>query len=154
MKLELDQFDLAILRHLQADANKPAVAIGAATGLSASAVQRRIKQLRQQQVILQDVIRLNPQALGLSLCLIVEVSFKQGLAATIDQFKQQMLAHAAIAQCYYLAGDFDFLLILHVADMASYEAFSREIFFPNPAIEKFRTTVVMDIVKQASGLAI
>jgi DNA-binding Lrp family transcriptional regulator len=42
---ELDDFDREILRRVQADARATGEEIGAQIGLSAAAVQRRIKQL-------------------------------------------------------------------------------------------------------------
>ncbi len=34
-----------------------------------------------------------------------------------------------VQQVYYVTGDFDFLLVINVRDMAEYEALTRELFF-------------------------
>ena len=52
---DLDQLDIAILACLQADARTIAETIGAKVGLSAAAVQRRIKRLREAGVIEREV---------------------------------------------------------------------------------------------------
>ena len=150
--MELDSFDLSILRCLQSSSRQPADVIGADIGLSATAVQRRIRRLREAGVIQAEVAIVSPQAVGYQLALIVELAFAKGLADTIDHFKQQMKAQPEVQQCYYVAGEYDFILIVHASDMPAYERFTREVFFGNANIIKFRTTVVMDTVKMGYTL--
>ena len=150
----LDGFDLAILRHLQKNCRHSAEQMGTEIGLSATAVQRRIRKLREENVIKAEVAIVAPQAVGYPLSIVVEVAFKQGLADVIDNFKQDMQALTEVQQCFYLAGDFDFMLIVQTSDMAAYERFTRAVFFVNENIAKFRTTVVMDTVKQSYCLPI
>ncbi|MFZ6745045.1 Lrp/AsnC family transcriptional regulator [Undibacterium sp. JH2W] len=150
----LDGFDLAILRYLQKNSRHSAELIGADIGLSATAVQRRIRKLREEGVIRAEVAIVAPQAVGYPLTVMVEVAFKQGLGDVIDSFKQNMQALAEVQQCFYLAGEFDFMLIVQTTDMAAYERFTRAVLFVNENILKFRTTVVMDTVKQSYCLPI
>ncbi|AZP11471.1 Lrp/AsnC family transcriptional regulator [Undibacterium parvum] len=152
--MQLDHFDLSILRYLQVNCRHPADAIGVEIGLSATAVQRRIRRLREVGVIQAEVAVIAPDAVGYPLVLLVELVFAKGLADTIDQFKRQMLALPEVQQCYYVAGEYDFMLVLHAASMADYEAFTRAVFFKNSNIIKFRTTVVMDAVKRGLTLPI
>ncbi len=49
---------------------------------------------------------------------------------------------------YYVTGDFDFLLVINVRDMAEYEALTRELFFASGNIKSFRTIVSMQNAKQ------
>ncbi|MES2036746.1 MAG: Lrp/AsnC family transcriptional regulator [Pseudomonadota bacterium] len=150
----LDGFDLAILRYLQNNARHSAELIGADIGLSATAVQRRIRKLRDEGVIRAEVAIVSPQAVGYPLTVMVEVAFKKGLGDVIDSFKQDMQALTEVQQCFYLAGEFDFMLIVQTTDMAVYERFTRAVFFTNDNILKFQTTVVMDTVKQSYCLPI
>ncbi|EJD1086053.1 Lrp/AsnC ligand binding domain-containing protein, partial [Salmonella enterica] len=53
-----------------------------------------------------------------------------------------------VQQVYYVTGDFDFLLVLNVRDMAEYEALTRELFFSSGNIKSFKTIVVMQNAKQ------
>ena len=150
----LDGSDLAILRYLQNNARHSAELIGADIGLSATAVQRRIRKLREEGVIRAEVAIVNPQAVGYPLTVMVEVAFKKGLGEVIDSFKQDMQALTEVQQCFYLAGEFDFMLIVQTTDMAAYERFTRAVFFTNDNILKFQTTVVIDTVKQSYCLPI
>ena len=144
---DLDQLDLAILACLQADARTIAETIGAKVGLSAAAVQRRIKRLREAGVIEREVAVLSPDALGLSMTFVVTVEMERENLAVFDGFRRQVLAEDAVQQCYYVTGTADFVLIVTCQDMAAFEAFTRRMFFDNPNVRHFTTSVAMDRVK-------
>ena len=70
---DLDSFDLAILDILQRDNTIAQREIARQVHLSAPAVQRRIKRLRESGVIRAEVAVLDPTRLGRPLTLTVEV---------------------------------------------------------------------------------
>lgn len=149
---DLDELDIAILACLQADARTIAETIGAKVGLSAAAVQRRIKRLRETGVIEREVAVLSPAALGLGMTFVVTVEMERENLAVLDAFRRQVLADDAVQQCYYVTGSADFVLIVTCSDMAAFEAFTRRMFFDNPNVRHFTTSVAMDRVKV--GLAL
>ncbi|MEU3623794.1 ArsR family transcriptional regulator [Amycolatopsis coloradensis] len=144
---DLDRMDVAILSCLQADARTIAESIGAKVGLSAAAVQRRIKRLREAGVIEREVAVLSPQALGLSMTFVVMVEMERENLAVLDGFRRQVLADDNVQQCYYVTGNADFVLVVTCRDMADFEAFTRRMFFDNPNVRHFTTSVAMDRVK-------
>ena len=145
--MELDQFDVAILRCLQDDNRRTSEAIGAAVGLSPTACQRRIKRLRAEGVIAAEVAVVSPDRLGGRMTLIVQAHLKHGRADIVDAFKREMQDVPEVQQCYYVTGEYDFILVVVVRDMADYERLTRRIFFDNPNIQRFHTSVVMDASK-------
>jgi len=144
---DLDQLDTAILACLQADARTIAETIGAKVGLSAAAVQRRIKRLREAGVIEREVAVLSPEALGLNMTFVVMVEMERENLAVLDAFRRQVLTDDCVQQCYYVTGNADFVLIVTCPDMAGFEAFTRRMFFENPNVRHFTTSVAMDRVK-------
>lgn len=152
MGLELDAFDIRLLALVQADARRGTEALAAEIGLSAAAVQRRLKRLREAGVIAATVAVLSPEAVGRSMTFVVEVSLERERADLMDAFKREIRATPEVQQCYYVTGETDFLLVVTARDMADYEAFTRRKFFGNPNIRRFKTSVVMDRVKV--GLAV
>ncbi|NBH04719.1 MULTISPECIES: Lrp/AsnC family transcriptional regulator [Amycolatopsis] len=144
---DLDQLDTAILACLQADARTIAETIGAKVGLSAAAVQRRIKRLREAGVIEREVAILSPEALGLNMTFVVMVEMERENLAVLDAFRRQVLTDDCVQQCYYVTGNADFVLIVTCPDMAGFEAFTRRMFFENPNVRHFTTSVAMDRVK-------
>lgn len=149
---DLDPLDIAILACLQADARTIAETIGAKVGLSAAAVQRRLKRLRETGVIEREVAVLNPGALGLAMTFVVMVEMERETLAVLDAFRRQVLAEDSVQQCYYVTGAADFVLIVTARDMGGFEAFTRRMFFDNPNVRHFTTSVAMDRVKVGLGL--
>lgn len=149
---EIDQFDRTILSLLQDNARMTSEAIGDAVGLSPTACQRRIKRLRENGVISSEIAVLDPEALGGRVTLIVQIVLERGRADIVDAFRREVRGIPEIQQCYYVTGEYDFILVVTASDMADYEQLTRRIFFGNPNIQKFHTIVVMQSVK--TGLKI
>jgi Lrp/AsnC family transcriptional regulator, leucine-responsive regulatory protein len=143
---ELDALDRAILGHLQRDARTVADVIADDVGLSAAAVQRRIKRLRESGVIARDVAILDPGALGLGMIFVVAVQLEREHAAVLDTFRRRMRADPAVQQCYYVTGDADFIVVVLARSMPDFEAFTRRALF-DPDVRRFTTNVVMSTVK-------
>ena len=139
----LDEFDREILRRLQIDARATGEAIGAAVFLSAAAVQRRIKRLRQIGVITGEVTVVDPLAVGQAMSFVVAVELERERADVLEAFRKTVRADPNVQQCYYVTGAADFILVVTTRDMADFEAFTRRVLFDNPNIRRFTTSVVM-----------
>lgn len=90
---QLDEFDRRILAIYQYDTRVTGERIGQAVGLSAAAVQRRLKRLRARSVIIQEEARLDAKALGLPTTCIVGVDLEYERNQHVDEFKQRMREH-------------------------------------------------------------
>ena len=139
----LDEFDREILRRVQIDARATAEVIGGDIGLSAAAVQRRLKRLRQDGVIVAEVAVVDPAAVGQAMTFIVGVELERERADMLDVFRRAARADPNVQQCYYVTGIADFILIVTARDMADFEAVTRRLLFDNPNIRRFTTSVVM-----------
>jgi Lrp/AsnC family transcriptional regulator, leucine-responsive regulatory protein len=139
----LDAFDREILRRVQLDARATGEDIGADIGLSAAAVQRRLKRLRELGVIMAEVAIVNPQAVGQAMSFIVGVELERERADMLDAFRHAARTDPNVQHCYYVTGVADFILIVVARDMDDFEAFTRRLLFDNPNIRRFTTSVVM-----------
>lgn len=147
LNAELDAFDLRILRRYQGNTQLPARAIGDEIGLSAAAVQRRLKRLREIGVIEREVAQLAPRRLGQPVTCIVNVDLDRESSADLDRFRQKMAASPEVQQCYYVTGQTDFVLVVLAPDMEAYEAFARRAFLDDANVRSFTTLVALDRVK-------
>ncbi len=145
--MELDEFDLKILALVQDDVRQTTDSLGAQAGLSATAVQRRLKRLRQAGVIRKEIAVLNPAALGGRVTLIVTVRLAHGRHDAVDGFKRQMQALPEVQQCYYTMGEADFVLVVTARSVEDYEEFTRRVFFDNKNIAHFTSVMSMSSVK-------
>jgi Lrp/AsnC family transcriptional regulator, leucine-responsive regulatory protein len=149
---KLDDFDRAVLMRYQHDTRLPAKAIGDEIGLSAAAVQRRIKRMRETGVITAEIAQINPEAVGLPVTVVVHVDIERETLQHIDAFKAAMRTQPEVQQCWYTTGLTDFILVVRVASMVAYEQFTREALVSHDNVAKFTSYVVLGEVK--SGLAL
>jgi Lrp/AsnC family transcriptional regulator, leucine-responsive regulatory protein len=150
--VSLDALDLAILERYQEDTQQAAHAIGRAVGLSAAAVQRRLKRLRASRVIEAEVAIVSPAAMGMTLSCIVMVDLDREDARTLAAFQKRICEYPEVQQCYYVAGREDFVLVILAADMASYEAFTRRALLADDNVKSFTTHVAMSRAKVSLGV--
>ncbi|WP_404985840.1 Lrp/AsnC family transcriptional regulator [Chryseobacterium sp. M5] len=143
----LDQFDTAILKILQKDNLTPQRDIGEKIGLSAAAVQRRIKRMRDYGIIKADVSVIDINKIHHCVTLVVEVFMESEKIELLDHAKAIFTAAPEVQQCYFVTGDSDFILIIVVPSMKDYEVLTRKIFYSNKNINHFRTMVTMDTLK-------
>jgi len=144
---ELDELDKQLLSQLQQNNRITAEELGNRINLSTSAVQRRLKRLRQDKIIEADISIVSPAAVGLGITCVVDVTLNLGNSKVIDSFKSLMSDCAEVMQCYFVTGTYDFVIIVNTKDMSDYENFSKKYFMDNPDVKQFYTHVVMDKVK-------
>lgn len=143
----LDELDVRILERYQHDTQVPARVIAQAVGLSTAAVQRRLKRLRATGVIRREVAELAPDAIGLPITCVVAVDLDREGARETDRFKRKMRGRAEVQQCYEVTGQIDFIVVVLVASMAAFEAFTRAALQDDDNVRSFVTMVVVDRVK-------
>ncbi|MEO9653941.1 Lrp/AsnC family transcriptional regulator [Marinomonas sp.] len=143
----MDSFDHHILKIMQLNSRLTTEKIGQEIGLSATAVQRRLKALRQSGVIEKEIAVLNTSSLRGHILVIVEVTLKQGGAATVNNFKMKAANYPEVQQCYYVAGENDFILVIAAISMKRYDIITQELFLDDESILKFHSNVVMRNVK-------
>lgn len=150
----MDMLDKKILKELQKNNRISSEDLGMIVGLSATACQRRLKKLRESNVISKEVAVLNGIELDNYVTVIVEVTIKQGATKSIDQFKKRMLDCEQVQQCFYVTGQADFVLIITSKNMLEYEQLTKKLFFVDNNIQKFHSTVAMENVKVGLSIPI
>jgi Lrp/AsnC family leucine-responsive transcriptional regulator len=154
LNLTLDGFDLDILKVLQQDNSTPQREIAKAVNLSAAAVHRRIRRMQETGVITSNIAVIDPVKVGQPITLFVEVELENEKMELIDDAKKKFSELPQVQQCYYVTGEVDFVLIITVPDMSTYEELTRKLFFSNSNVKKFRTFVTMDRVKVGLSIPI
>lgn len=145
--MKIDRIDARILNIVQFDNRATSEEIGKAVGLSSTAVQRRLKKLRAENVIEADVSVVNLKAVKRPISMFVLVTLERERADIVDRFKQSIRQTPEVMNGYYVTGDTDFLLIVTAESMEEYETFTRKFFYENADIKHFKTMVIMDRVK-------
>ncbi|MBY4678437.1 Lrp/AsnC family transcriptional regulator [Marinobacterium arenosum] len=141
--MELDNIDRRILRLLQRDNRLTNVALAELIGLSPPACLKRVKLLRQQGVIDREVAILNPKLAGLAITMIVEVEMERDRPDLYQRFSREIQQAPEVTQSYQVTGEVDFVLIVSVDSMESFQQFVERVLYAEPNIRKFRTLISM-----------
>jgi Lrp/AsnC family leucine-responsive transcriptional regulator len=145
---KIDAFDLKILQLIQENNKITSEVLAKEVGLSSSACQRRINSMRKAGIIQKDVSIIDRNFIGRKITIVVQVlSDKEGIEYD-DEFKKTMLKAPEVMQCYYVTGDYDYVLIATFKDMEEYEIFTKKYFLNNSNIKRFSSMVVMNRVKE------
>ena len=72
----------------------------------------------------------------------------------LANFERKMLEHPEVLQCYFVSGDTDYFLVMHVADMQHYNDFARRVFANEPNIKVFRSSFCMNRIKYSTKIAL
>ncbi|WP_044552151.1 Lrp/AsnC family transcriptional regulator [Mesorhizobium japonicum] len=144
--VDLDEFDLAILDIVQRDRETPLRVIAERVNRSTAAVQRRLRRLEEVGVITAHVALVDSTLVGKPITVIVEVHIDRVQLDLLNEIKRRF-SGPEVQQCYYVAGEADFVLILSVATMEEYNRIAHRLFYTSEDVKWFRSTVVMDRVK-------
>lgn len=121
----MDKVDLMILSYLKENARMTASDISKEINFSVSSVIERIKKLEKSGVIEKYTVLLNEKKLGNDIVAIMEVKLSD--SRYYDAFSRFAVENRNILSCYYLAGDFDFILKVRASSTEGLEKIHREI---------------------------
>ncbi len=150
----LDRVDRRILALLQDDGRMSNLALAQAVHLSPTAVLERVRRLVRDQFILGYEARLNPEKLGASLLVFIEVMLDRNQPDVADAFVAAVREQPEIMECHMVAGRFDYLLKTRVADMAAYRDFLATVLLSLPGVRETRSYAVMQEVKNSQALGV
>ena len=149
--LALDEFDHRLLDLLQADASMTLTALGERVGLSPSAVQRRIKRYRASGLMRQVAV-LDPALLGSVTLAVVLVALERESAKHHAALYARLRAMPEVQQCYVLAGEWDYLVLLATSGLAHTREVAERLFGNDEYLKRYETRMVFEPIKL--GLAV
>ncbi len=145
---QLDSIDIQILSRLKDNARVKASQISDEVGMSVSSVTERIRKLEKSGVITSYTITVDQKVLGNDSTALMEVSLEH--PKYYDSFAAMIEETRSIVSCYYISGDFDFLLKI-VAPAEKLEEIHRKI-KSFPGVSGTRTNVVLKTMKTENAL--
>lgn len=147
MTIELDSYDIKLLAEIQRDARTSQSELGLRVNLSPAAVNRRLKRLYDEKVIERYTAQLSPDAVGYFLTVVVHVEVEDERIDLFDAMKRSFHDCPHVQQCYYVTGEWDFVLIVTVQHMSQYTDLTQQLFFKNNNVKRFKSLVAMSRVK-------
>lgn len=147
MSEPLDSFDCKILNILQSDCQLKAEQIAEQVGLSTSAVQRRIKRLRQDKIITAEIAVVDRKAAGKLMTFVVGLEIERENYTALARFRSWAEKQPEIQQAYYVTGSVDVIVIIVAEDVEAFDAASARLMEHNPQVRRMTTNVVLNILK-------
>jgi DNA-binding Lrp family transcriptional regulator len=151
---ELDRASLQILEALQADAGQSTQALAERVGLSATPVWRRVKELQDRGVIRRQVVLVDREKIGLSICVLANVSLVRHSEGAVEQFERLVATQRQIIECHAITGEADYVIKVVAADMKAYDLFLQQHIFKLPGVSSVRSNVVLREVKYETALPV
>ncbi|MBQ2680090.1 MAG: Lrp/AsnC family transcriptional regulator [Firmicutes bacterium] len=145
----MDDIDLAILSCLNENARMKASDISKRVNLSVSAVIERIKKMENNKTIEKYTVTLNQKKLGNELIALMEVTLEH--PKYYDDFVQMVKNNVNIQSCFYLTGEFDFMLKIYTDSSDSLEKIHRNI-KSLQGVQSTKTHFVLKTIKTDSSI--
>jgi DNA-binding Lrp family transcriptional regulator len=150
--MELDRFDRQLLNLLQEDAGQTAERLAEQVGLSPSAIQRRIRRMRSEGVIVRDAAIVDPGQVGRPTLFVVSLQVERERPELLAQLRAWLAAQEHVQQAFYVTGEADFVIVITAPDTETYDALMSRLVSENPNVKRFTTNVALSVVKR--GLTI
>lgn len=143
----MDEKDQQILRQLQADGRISNLALSEKVNLSPSACLRRVQELERSGVITGYRAQLDPEKIGRGFVVYVAVGLSEHTKEAQQGFERAMARAPEVAECHNIAGVFEYLLRVEVADLAAYKMFHTDTLGTVPYVRSITSHMVMDTAK-------
>jgi Lrp/AsnC family leucine-responsive transcriptional regulator len=141
----MDKLDFEILECLRHNSREKASAISRKINLSVSAVLERIHKMESQGVIRGYTVVTNKKMLGMGMLAVMEVSLEH--PKYYDSFTGLINSMPEIVSCYYMTGDFDFILKIYAHDSDDLERIHKRIKSIH-GVSSTRTYITLKTVKE------
>lgn len=149
----LDKVDRRLLNLLQKDNQLSTKTLAEKAHVSQPTCLRRIRDLREANIIQADVSMVNPFALAYGMVAFLEVSLANQSDEHMREFESRMNKEAEVTQCYFVSGDYDYFLAVHVLDMDAYYQFVRRAISGSGNVRHFQTRFPMKCAKFSTKIA-
>ncbi len=147
---KLDATDLGILDILQQDAYSTNKEIADKLNMTTTPVFERVKRLEREGFIKAYVALLDRHKLGLQLIAFCNVQLKEHSTVFLQKFEQDVQSLAEVQEVYHIAGHYDYLLKVVVADMSNYQDFVSRKLAALDNIGRVQSSFVMKELKHST----
>lgn len=148
----VDAIDLRILEALQENARLTNVELAARVHLSPSPCLARVRALEEAGLIDRYVTLLNPQQLGLSISVFIQVTLERQVERALDSFEAAISAYPEVMECYLMTGDADYLIRVVVTDVHALERFIVDELVKIPGVANIRSSFALKQIKYKTAL--
>jgi DNA-binding Lrp family transcriptional regulator len=144
-----DHLDASILRILEHHGRATNYEVGEAVGLSASAASRRIHALEAAGIIRGYRALVDDRLLGKRMTIYIRITLERQSAAVLGAFETAVRRCREIVSCHLMAGQYDYMLVAHVADIDDYGRLHQNELSRLPGVTRLETSFALRDVLEA-----
>ena len=122
----MDKIDRAILDQLSRDSSLSNTELADRVGLTPSPCLRRVRRLEDDGAILGYRAVIDPAAVGRGFEVQVEFELATQVRSVVDEFEKPLTAYAEVVEVRRMFGAPDYLAVVAVKDLPTYERFMTE----------------------------
>jgi DNA-binding Lrp family transcriptional regulator len=138
-----DDLDGTILRFLELNGRATNHEVGEAAGLSASAASRRILALESAGAIRGYRALIDDRVLGKRMTVFIRITLERQSAPVLTAFEAAVRRSKAIVSCHLMAGQYDYMLVVRVADMDDYGRLHQSELSRMPGVTRVETSFAL-----------
>jgi len=121
--MDIDDYNAAILQHLQIDGRMSNIDLAKHVGLSPSACLRRVQDLERRGILKGYRAIIDRKVLGQDVVIFVMVGLSGHLRKDSQAFEAAMNEAPEVQECHNITGSVEYILRVEVADLSAYKAF-------------------------------
>ncbi len=148
----LDAQDLAILAALQENGALTNAELAEKVRLSASQASRRRSRLEEAGVIRGYRAEVDAARMGFGVTVFIQVTLATHSGQNARRFRDLVAHTPAILEAHALTGDADYLVKALVEDLPALGRLVNEVLLPHESVERVRSNVVLETLKQGTKL--
>lgn len=129
-------------------------ALADAVNLTTTPCWKRLKRLEDDGVLLGRVALLDPEKLGLGLTAFVLIKTQHHSSEWYCRFVTEVTGMPEVLGFWRMAGEYDYLMRVQVADMKSYDEFYKRLVNSVPGLSDVTSSFAMEQIKYTTALPI
>ncbi|MCW8995196.1 MAG: Lrp/AsnC family transcriptional regulator [Psychromonas sp.] len=152
--MKLDRTDRIILSMLQNDCTVSLNELADAVNLTTTPCWKRLKKLEDNGFIHKRVALLSPEKLGLLFTAFVLLKTTDHSHEWYSRFVESVSAFSEVIEFYRMAGEYDYMMKVQVADMQRFDDFYKKLVNSVEGICNVTSTFAMEPLKYTTALPI
>lgn len=141
--------DAKILESLKQNGRETASEISKRVNLSIPAVSERIRKLEDSGVIEKYLVKLSRSKLGYKLLAVIFVNIDD--TSNLSAFRDAIVKFPEVIECHHMAGEYDYLLKVLLADTDELEDFLSSRLKSIRGVQKSNTLIVLSTLKETAN---
>ena len=151
-ELKLDKTDYKILKKLQENGRITNLQLSSEIGLSPAPTLERVKKLESTGLITGYHAHVNATQLGIGIKALVSISLNKKTDETITEFKDKLNKIPEVVECFQITGTFDYLFILMVKDITTFEKIISQKLSKIESIIQMQTSIIISTTKNSKTI--